>query len=464
MTAEETGLTPYVLPTMAEVVALPWNGLTVVGSFSGCGGSSLGMRMAGFRVPYAIEFIPSAAETYRANAPSTYVDERDVRKIKAAEILERLDLRAGELDVFEGSPPCASFSAAGSGEKDWGREKKYSDSKQRTDDLFEEWMRLLEGLQPRAFIAENVPGMLTGKALETYARVITRKLASLGYYVHATVLNATWYGVPQERRRILFVGIRKEQPRLPSGHARLAMIDWPPPVETEVPHTVAQALALVDPADPDHAPYLAQSSMEGKAVGRTWKKMTAEGRGWIDPESLGRVCETCGGKLDQDHTVPITLGCLRSTSTPDPIPGSYETRNGYAERWVSLAEAEKWVREGGESRGITTSGKIKTARCADGKEAVIVKAYFMLTVPKMDKPFPTVTATGAQVGAASVTHPTECRKLTPAEAKAACAFPQDFALTGSREQRYERMGRAVPPLMMRAVARSVARALGAEPS
>lgn len=460
-TVEDFGLTPYEVPSMEDVRNAPWNGLTVVGSFSGCGGSSLGLRMAGFRVPYAIEFIEEAARTYQANSPSTFVDERDIRKIDAKDILDRIGMRAGELDVFEGSPPCASFSSAGNREKSWGEEKKYSDSSQRTDDLFFEWMRILEGLQPRAFIAENVPGMTTGRALEEYTRVITKKLAALGYYVRATILNATWYGVPQERRRILFVGVRKDL--VDAGQAQLPT--WPPPVETSVPHTAGQALDLVDPGDPDHSPYVAESSMEGKAVGRTWAKMTRDGAEWIDPESLGRKCETCGEQLDRGHTVPVTLGAVKELREAGRLPeGGYETHAGKVERWVPLAEAERHVQQGGESRGITSSGKVKKARCADGREAVIVKAYFMLTVPKLDKPFPTLTATGAQVGAASVTHPTECRKLTPAEAKAACSFPQDFELTGSREQRYERMGRAVPPLMMRAVGRAVARALGAVPS
>jgi site-specific DNA-cytosine methylase len=119
-------------------------------------------------------------------------------------------MRPGELDLFEGSPPCASFSAAGAGEKDWGKTKKYSDSEQRTDDLFYEWVRLLEGLRPRAFIAENVPGMINGNALSEYAHKITAELSKLGYRVSAKVLNAANYGVPQERERLIFVGIRND--------------------------------------------------------------------------------------------------------------------------------------------------------------------------------------------------------------------------------------------------------------
>src|SRR5207244_1177216 len=108
---------------------------------------------------------PAAAATYRANSDA-HVDARDVRKIQPSEILDQLGLFRRELDLFEGSPPCSSHSAAGIGERGWGVEKAYSDTVQRTDDLFDEWIRLVRGLLPRAIVAENVPGMLTGASLE----------------------------------------------------------------------------------------------------------------------------------------------------------------------------------------------------------------------------------------------------------------------------------------------------------
>jgi DNA (cytosine-5)-methyltransferase 1 len=85
--------------------------------------------------------------------------------------------------------------------------------------------------------------------------------------------------------------------------------------------------------------------------------------------------------------------------------------------------------------------------------------YFLLTVPELDKPSPTLSATAAQVGAASLCHPTECRKLTPAEAKAISGFPADFILTGTAAQRVERMGRAVTPPLYAAVGSHLARYL-----
>lgn len=401
---------PYVRPTMEDVRAVPWNGLRAIGSFSGCGGSSLGMRMAGWKVLSAIEFIPEAAATYRANAPQTEVWDSDIREIaRGAETWRKAHgLKRGELDCFEGSPPCSSFSSAGAGAKDWGRVKKYSDGAQRTDDLFFEWITLLDELRPKAFIAENVPGLIRGRAVEEYAHVITRLLATVGsddptpgfdgYHVDARVLNAAWFGVPQERERLIFVGFRRDLGIRPD----LGTLPRIP-----VPQTLGAALDTVGPDLPEH---VKDSSMESYAVGRTWRLITeARAAGLAHPDFSRTPCQRCNQPLDQ-HTI------VAHTST----------------------------------------GAITKAKCADGEKAVIAKDYFMLTVPQLDEPCPTVTATGAQAGAASVTHPTECRKMTPAELRAVCSFPPDFILTGTREQQCERMGRAVPPLMMKAVASYVA--------
>jgi DNA (cytosine-5)-methyltransferase 1 len=150
---------PYCVPSLAEIRSLPWNGYDVLSTFSGCGGSCLGFAMAGFRVLWASEFIPAAQETYRANHPGTLLDTRDIRTVQPAVILAAIGKQPGEIDVLEGSPPCASFSTAGQREAGWGKVRAYSDTRQRTDDLFFEFARILRGVQPKAFVAENVSGL-----------------------------------------------------------------------------------------------------------------------------------------------------------------------------------------------------------------------------------------------------------------------------------------------------------------
>ena len=137
----------YRVPFMSEISAIPWNGFNAVSSFSGCGGSSLGYKMAGFKVLWASEFIPAAQETYRANHPGTILDTRDIRQVQPEDILKAIGMQAGQIDLMDGSPPCASFSTAGKREEGWGKVKAYSDTKQRTDDLFFEFARLLRGVR-----------------------------------------------------------------------------------------------------------------------------------------------------------------------------------------------------------------------------------------------------------------------------------------------------------------------------
>lgn len=191
---------------MQEIAALPWNGFNAVSTFSGCGGSSLGYKMAGFKVLWANEFIPAAQEVYRLNHPSTILDTRDIRQVQPQDILDAIGMKPGELDLFDGSPPCASFSTAGKREAGWGKVKAYSDTKQRTDDLFFEYARLLRGIQPKVFVAENVSGLVKGTA-KGYFKLILEELKGCGYNVKAKVLDAQWLGVPQMRQRLIFVEI-----------------------------------------------------------------------------------------------------------------------------------------------------------------------------------------------------------------------------------------------------------------
>jgi DNA (cytosine-5)-methyltransferase 1 len=180
---------------MAEIAARPLTGPTAISTFSGCGGSSLGYRMAGYRVLWANEFIPAARQTYLANFPKAIVDPRDIRKIKPAEVLSAIGIKAGALDLMDGSPPCASFSTAGNRSADWGKAKKYSETVQRVDDLFFEYARLLKGIRPKVFVAENVSGLVKGVA-KGYFLDILKTLKDCGYVVRAKLLDASGWASP----------------------------------------------------------------------------------------------------------------------------------------------------------------------------------------------------------------------------------------------------------------------------
>ena len=124
---------------------------TVISTFAGCGGSSLGYSMAGFRELLAVEWDDNAVETFRLNFPEVPVYHGDIGALSVEQVLEMTGLKPGELDVFDGSPPCQGFSTAGKRQMDDPR-----------NSLFKEFVRLLKGLQPRAFVMENVSGMVKG--------------------------------------------------------------------------------------------------------------------------------------------------------------------------------------------------------------------------------------------------------------------------------------------------------------
>jgi len=188
---------------MDEVAAVPQSGLTVVSTFAGCGGSALGYRMAGYNVVWANEFDAHAADCHELN-DAVRLDRRDIRAVRHEEILEACGLAEGELDVLDGSPPCQTFSTAG--------RRRMADPR---SDLFFEYARLLRGLRPRAFVAENVSGLLKGVAKGMF-KLILRELKSCGYRVECRLLDAQWLGVPQRRQRAIFVGVREDLEAAPA--------------------------------------------------------------------------------------------------------------------------------------------------------------------------------------------------------------------------------------------------------
>lgn len=212
----------YRIPSLNEVkLSSDRNLFTVVSTFAGVGGSSTGYRMAGGRVLAINEFIEEASRCYSVNYPETHVFKQDIRELTGKMILDKIQMNVGDLDILDGSPPCASFSMAGKREKNWGKIKKYSDTKQRTDDLFFEFGRILERIKPRVFITENVKGLTSGIASnllgsEQYSLFDNDKdtifhfLASKGYNIRYKVLNAKDYGVPQSRERLFIIGVRKD--------------------------------------------------------------------------------------------------------------------------------------------------------------------------------------------------------------------------------------------------------------
>lgn len=170
---------------------------TAIDCFAGCGGMSLGFKQAGYNVLGAIELDPAAVAVYRANHKRVHTWCKDIREVSAAEILETLGLREGELDLLGGCPPCQGFSTLRTynGHR-WTRDKQ--------NELIFEFQRLALGLRPKRVMMENVPGLYRNSRLEKFRAALQKS----GYEVKADVLNVAEYGVPQRRRRMVLLASR----------------------------------------------------------------------------------------------------------------------------------------------------------------------------------------------------------------------------------------------------------------
>lgn len=419
----------YRVPSMDEVRAVPWNGLRAVSTFSGCGGSSLGYRMAGFQVVWASEFVPAAQDTYRANmAPSTVLDTRDIRDVTPDDLLAGAGLGVGEIDLFDGSPPCASFSTAGKREASWGQTKKYSDTQQRTDDLFYEYARLVRGCQPRVFVAENVSGLVKGTAKGYFIKILG-ELRACGYQVKAKLLDAQWLGVPQARQRLIFVGVRNDLGRQPVFPTPLP---YRYTVRDALPHILAQG---------DNGGFGGEAMRAADVPSPTIGATT--GNGNFPPSVVTVVHDTSGDR---------SLGDVTDRPCPTVTVGG-QVDNSCHYRVVHDPFAKPGTNFAGgditdEPCPAITAGGVKSTTHHHFQPSTWLdrdpETGKDLTIRGRKNMVPDDLGPGRLV-----------RRFTLGELRRICGFPDDFELTGTYEQRWERLGRAVPPVMMAHLAAAV---------
>jgi DNA (cytosine-5)-methyltransferase 1 len=192
--------------------AVKKHGHKVFSTFACGGGSSFGYKMAGFDVIGCNEIDPEMISMYRLNHNPKYSFLEPIQDFKSRDDLPD---ELFDLDILDGSPPCSTFSMAGSREDAWGKEKMFREgqAKQVLSDLFFDYLDLVEKLKPKVSVAENVEGMLLGKA-KGYCKLIVERYHELGYDVQLFRFNAASMGVPQMRKRVFFVARRKD-------------LDWP---------------------------------------------------------------------------------------------------------------------------------------------------------------------------------------------------------------------------------------------
>lgn len=165
--------------------------MNVVSFFAGAGGLDLGFQKAGFNVVWANEYDKDIWETYEKNHKNTILDRRSIVNIESEEV--------PECDGIIGGPPCQSWSEAGS----------LRGINDKRGQLFYDFIRILEAKQPKFFLAENVSGMLLERHSEALKN-IKEMFKNAGYRLSFKLLNASDFDVPQDRKRVFFVGIRED--------------------------------------------------------------------------------------------------------------------------------------------------------------------------------------------------------------------------------------------------------------
>lgn len=192
--------------------------------FSGGGGYARGFAETGrYRITLGVDSFPPAAKTYKANFPQAFFIADDIKEVTARAIRDATGMGRGDFDIVIASPPCEPFTGANPRRKRYPLERLYSDP---AGQLFLHAIRLIGELSPRAFVIENVPGILESPI----RRAIARELARAGYSrVYFNILRAEDYGTPSTRTRVFVSNLKLSPPKYRPLTVEEALRGLPPP-------------------------------------------------------------------------------------------------------------------------------------------------------------------------------------------------------------------------------------------
>lgn len=380
----------------------------MVDLFSGAGGLSCGLEMAGFRPLLANELVPAYAETYRHNHPDTTLIVGDIRKVCETDIKKRLGVAKGDIDLLAGGPPCQGFSIN-------APIRSLDDDRNK---LFKEYIRIAKALLPKAILIENVPGIISmGKG--TVVEQIYKAIESLGYSIQHKILFAGHYGAPQMRFRTIFLAVKGRGERVvfpePTYNAK-AVANF----------TGAKQLCL------SILPLLQQSLKPQTSVWDAISDLPAIESGSKNNE-IKYACHTARSQYQEK---------LRNGN------GFVYNHSCNNLGKVNL-ERMKHIPQGGSWRDIPFDllpKGLQRARRSDH-----TKRYGRLD----PKGLCSTVLTKCDPHWGSFFHPTQDRVISVREAARIQSFPDSYHFLGSMTQQYEQVGNAVPPLMANAIGTSI---------
>jgi len=401
---------------------------TVISTFAGGGGSSTGYRLAGGKILCVNEFVEAAVETYKANYPNTPVLPNDIKQLTGEDFLKLAGIQKGELDILDGSPPCSAFSVAGKREKGWDQEKIYSDGKkvENIEDLFFEFIRIANDIQPKVIIGENVAGIMMGEAIKKYNEIIN-EFEKIDYTAVGQVLNAADYGTPQARQRCFFVAIRNDiVDKVGLNFMTMANEVYPEKLGYQV--SLKEAIDNIQNEE-------AQEKELYDYVQKGFQKK------WVE--------------------------ILPFNPTRHVKPSENEIRIISKDKWIEYKEmgfkeenAKPIVTDSNTRLEQLYKTEVKHYEWDTDKDYNFVdinykKSMFNMIRPAPHLPCPTLTQRGQQMSVSGVFHYSKNRKFTIPELKRIMGLPDDYKLEGNFDKQAERIGRMVAPLMMKNLALNI---------
>jgi DNA (cytosine-5)-methyltransferase 1 len=377
--------------------------LRTIDLFSGAGGITEGFRMAGYECLYANDCMPEAIETFRHNHPESWADCRNIEDVSPPEIRAKLKIAKGELDAVAGGPPCQGFSIN-------APERFLTDPRNK---LFKDYVRFLEEFEPKTFLFENVPGLLSlgdGKVLDR----ILREFRRLDYHVTAKILFAAHYGVPQERWRLILLGSK---------------------------------FGEIAPPEPTH--YAAGRANFRGGGGVLTFRLTESDKHQLLPavtvhEAIGDLPRLQMGEgAETIHYTAVRVSEYGlSMRKPEGV-----TYNHFAAKLSKQnAERMRHVKPGGSWRDIPHHLLPKGMQRA--RKSDHTKRYGRLR----DDRLAGTVMTKCDPHWGAVFLPDQDRSLTVREAARFQSFPDTYKFLGPRVSQYEQVGNAVPVLMAKAIA------------
>jgi len=370
--------------------------------FSGAGGLSLGLHRAGFEVVLACDIRPDSIATHRHHFAGCS-HQCDLSKPEVLQEISRTLNACGDIALVAGGPPCQPFSRNIRWRKhDEGVIDQHRQLNEGRRELWESFLTVVEEVMPRAFLMENVPDIALTGDQEVFRGIVSRAEAA-GYRVHARIVHAWEYGVPQLRPRLFIAGTR-------IGYA--APLEWPTPVCSSLEQAVSLDDAISD------LPTL---------VGDWWEQWgeSAEYAGPLTPyQQLMR------------NWLPVTADEL-----PDHI--TRKVRGDDLETFQLMRETGLRYHELDDDQRRYSVTRKSVPTFTDSREHSFSNKYNIL---KPDEPCLTVTAHMSKDGYWYI-HPKQNRTLSIREAARVQSFPDGFRFHGTPSNRFHQVGEAVAPLV-----------------